>query len=80
MVCFRSDEMLIFSVRSCLLSVTRQMVFSVSGVRQPDGVLPDAAAAELGPGPVQHLPLQPISKRASWQGRRTCRSVGLGPD
>jgi len=39
------------------------------------GVLPNPAAAELGPGPVQHLPLQPIGQRASWPRRRTHRSV-----
>lgn len=50
------------------------------GVRQHHGVLPDAAAAQLGPGPVQHLPLQPVGQRAGRQGRRTSRSVGAsGP-
>lgn len=56
------------------------MAFSVPGVCELNGVLPNTAAAELSSGPVQHLSLQPISKRAGGQGRGTYRLVGLYPN
>lgn len=61
----------------CLLFTLRDLTadFLSSGARQHHGVLPDAPGAELHPGSVQHLPLQPFGRRASWQGRRALRSV-----